>query len=220
MNVNHNTTLVEIVPTTSTAQLGGCLTCGMPCLGGNCTDVVNTGNKLTVNSVAVTNNTVNVTNTNRLFAMQTTRQNNNTGFNLSADNIYGAGILTGSAVSGSAQAVSGNENATGVSLGAIGMPLGNTNLLSVLNSGANLTTNAMAVQNTGVNTTNLNTQFGFQATWTNSNSGANFSVNNIGGSLTATGGTGAGTTQGLGGNSNLTLIGGMNLLVLWGMLLL
>ncbi len=202
-DVNHNTTVVAMGPGVAAGGTWGC--CGTPCTASNCTDVTNTGVGALVNSSSTTNTAVVVNNSNRMWALQSVFATDISGQNTANSNIGGAGIFAGPAGSLSNMALSGNDNATGVALGA-GMPLG-SNMLSVINTGLGMVTNASANTNTALQTNNKNSLFGWQANWAFSLSGQNTALSNIGGSGVMTLGGGSASNLGLSGNSNMTVIG-------------
>lgn len=211
-DVNHNTTVIGIGGLGGgTGTTVGC--CGTVCTASNCTDVTNTGTNALVNSSSTTNNAVVVNNNNRMWASQSVFATDISGQNDASFNIGGSGILAGPAGSISNMALSGNENATGVALGA-GMPLGG-NLLSVVNTGLNMTTNASANTNNASQTNNNNSLWGWQNDWAFSLSGQNSALSNIGGSGVFTVGAGSLSNFGLSGNANTTFVGNFMSLPLW-----
>lgn len=217
-DLNSNVVGVAIHAPTSTAD-EGCMVCA-PCLSGNCTNVTNTGDNLRVKTRSTTTTNVNTTAVNTLWSSQNSLISNNSGFNFLSDNIGGGLLATGSNGAAVAQNVSGNANAIGVAVGSV-MPMGGSVMANIVNTGANLTSNSTANDTTNVNTTALNTLFGWQAQFSNSTSGFNLLVNNIGGGMGVTGGNVGGTGQTLSGNNNAAVIGSnsLTLLALMSMLL-
>ena len=210
--VNENVVGVAIHAPTSTGQVG-CLVCA-PCLGGTCSNITNTGDKLTFVGTSSTNTNVNTYTSNYLSLWQKSKINQNLGFNVLADNIGGGALGIGSNVAGVTQGLSNaNNNMVGVSVGS-SLPMGGT-LSTIVNTGFAPLIVTSSTDNTNANTAALNTLWGFQAQWTNSNNGFNVLVDNIGGTLTLVGGNAGGTAQGMSGvNNNAALIGNNSLSLL------
>lgn len=218
-DLNSNVVAVAIKAPTSTAGTD-CMVCGVPCVSGTCTDITNTGDNLTVNAKSTTNTNVTTLALNTLWSTQNSAVSNNSGLNWMTDNIGGGALATGSNGAAVAQGVSGNSNVLGVMVGSV-MPMGGSNLTNIVNTGASLTSNTTANDTTNANTTALNTLFGFQAQFSNGNSGFNLVAENIGGGVGFTGANAGGTTQALSGNNNAAVIGSdsLTLLAMMAMLL-
>lgn len=208
LTANTNMTAVSIAPSTlPTSTVGGCYNCALPCTGGNCTSVVNTGKDLTLNSTTNNRLAVNVLNSNVLFASQFTGLCNNTGMVKTNNNVGSTMTATGGIVAGAANALSGNTNTTGIVVGGTVMPMGAMNLLDIVNSGFNakVTTVSNSTANNG--TENNNLFFGNQSSMTGNSTGFYMASHNVGYSVASTGSVNSGSTSTLGVNQNNTVYG-------------
>ncbi len=210
-HVNANTTAISVG--SGTVYPGGssfadCPECIPTCDGaGNCSTIVNSGDGLDVTTRTTTNTRVEVNNFNMLNAWQMASALNNSGWNRSNDNIYGASIATGNAGSTTGMSIDANRNQTGVVLDE-SMPLGTLSFMT-LKSGDKADLDSTANTNTTVSELGMNFLCLDQQNMSWSSSGWNVSVENIGGTGTSTGHTGGASNMNATGNNNTTLVGGV-----------
>lgn len=179
----------------------------------NGTDVINTGDRASVNTSTNTVNRVNVANNNTAFVNQScSRCNANTGNNASDSNIGGASITTGPAGVTSQFGVDVNRNTTSID-SMNSMPSGGANFATVTNTGDRTNVNSNALFRSTIGISNSNTSNVRQSMNVDTNTGRNSTSNNIGGGSIMTSGAFADATFGVRANSNATGIGfsGMNM---------
>lgn len=216
LSANTNMTAVSVAPSMlPTTTVGGCFGCALPCTGGNCTSVVNSGRNLNLNSSTTSNVNVGVMNSNMLFARQFTGQMNNTGMVVTNNNIGGTMVGTGGITAGAANALSGNTNTTGIAVGETLMPMGAMNLLDLVNTGVNAQVSANSNTNTNTGAVNGNLFFGSQSSTAGNSTGFYMASSNIGYSVATTGSVNSGSTSTLGVNQNNTFYGSPLALFAW-----
>lgn len=194
VDVNKNTTAVSMPAAPATGDI-------------NATEVVNTGFGVGVGTSIENNTTTKVNNTNKADVTQVAVDNSNTGGNMAAGNIGGAGIQTGNTGSVANMTVEANDNTTAV--GSIGGDAGAMlNSTSVVNTGSMVGVGSKATSNTKVTVNNTNVGSFVQKAINNSNTGMNGALANIGATGIATGNTVSAVNMGVDANYNTTGIGG------------
>lgn len=173
----------------------------------NGTSVVNSGDRVNIESEVEKESTVIVNNNNTAATTQTVLSNANTGGNSANRNIGGTSVTTGNAVTSSALGVEANHNTTAISMPSTGA---DANLTDVVNTGnrADVETE-VEIENTVV-VNNTNSLYSMQGATSNSNTGANRASRNIGPTAVTTGNAGVSTDMWVDGNRNETAIGSMS----------
>lgn len=175
----------------------------------NGTSVINSGDRVNVDTSTYTSNEVSVENSNKAVVNQSVNAVSNTGGNEASGNIglccgAGGSIHTGAATVSTNLGVAANDNKTMVQGGTSGV----ANLTDIVNTGDKVNVDANAVNVNRVEVTNKNYADVTQAAWEKANSGNNAANDNIGGGSIHTGPAGIGTDMQVHLNSNVTSVEG------------
>lgn len=201
VDVNHNTSALNI----------GSLS---PALGSS-TLVTNTGDNADIDSTSDATTNISVDNSNAANISQLLFATANTGNNSGEDNIgNGPDINTGTAAAVGEFMVEGNHNMTGIGGSLTNSP--NLNLMDIVNSGDNLSSNTTHNASLTTAVSNTNSLMSASVFTSTSNTGENSSDDNIGSSSLWSGSAGAGGEMASAGNHNQTIFGSVaDVLLLW-----